>query len=260
MASCDDREDRPVDSRVQCSIEALNAAIDRVNHLEDTKQCTESSAARTRQAIAQEIDLLRRDHAPVERMLVPLMEARRQTIEAMAAARAAEAKYAAALDEVQLAQEALQPLRGPAASSADPQAARELEHHLRCTMHSAAKRAASLKREAKRARAAANHALQKLGKAGERVERRSQLEAAFREDNEYRTTRQGMQEVFTHYNDRLAQIESEKIEAVAMVQSAMGQLEDLSNELHVGARRSEGAADGQEEARGSVEPEVAARD
>eukprot|EP00966_Prymnesium_polylepis_P191104 4428952-Prymnesium_polylepis.1 len=38
--------DKPVDDRVEGSIEALNAAIDRVNLLEDTKQAMETTAER----------------------------------------------------------------------------------------------------------------------------------------------------------------------------------------------------------------------
>ena len=230
-------EERPVDGRVEGSIEALNSAIDRVNLLEDAKQAMESSASRTAQVVASEISVLQKEHAPIERRLIPLMEARKDATAAMAAAQAAEERYAQALDELEMAREGLKGLKS--VPGADPAAVREIERHLRDTQSAAAKRAAAEKREAKRARSTANAALRKVGKAGERLERTAKLEEALEGDIEYRAQKQGLQEVMVQTEDRLLQIEGEKQEAVSMVQEAMSQLETLSNELHEGEGEGE---------------------
>mmetsp|Transcript_39558 Transcript_39558/g.104843 ORF Transcript_39558/g.104843 Transcript_39558/m.104843 type:complete len:135 (-) Transcript_39558:358-762(-) len=116
-----------------------------------------------------------------------------------------------------------------------------MERHLRETQGAAAKRAAHEKREARRARSAANVALREVGKAGEKLERKAKLEKALQEDEEYRSLRKGLQAVLEQCDDRLQQIESEKVEAVSMVQDAMCHLETLSNELH----ETEGGAAGE---------------
>ena len=57
-----------------------------------------------------------------------------------------------------------------------------------------------------------------------------------------------LQEVLVQCDDRLEQIETEKAEAVTMVQDAMCQLETLSNELHEGAGDEGGEGAGDEDA------------
>ena len=233
-----DAEERPVDDRVQGAIEGLNAAIDRVNLLEDRKAMISAGARRTVSVVGIEMDVLEKQHAPIEQRLVPLMAAREAATAALTAAQQAEERYALALDEVELAREALRLMRDSGGSKAEKKS-REVERHLRETQTAAAKRAAALRREARRARAAANAAVRSVGVAGLRLERTAKpLEEAMHLEQEYRVQRENFQTVLGHVDGRITEIEEDKAAAVDLVHSAMWQLETLSNELHSGSERS----------------------
>ena len=61
MSSHEGGEEPPVDGRVKGAIEALNSAMERLNHLEDTRTAAERAAQRAAVVVGQELAEL--DHA-----------------------------------------------------------------------------------------------------------------------------------------------------------------------------------------------------
>ena len=103
----------PVDARVEGKVEALNTAIDRVNELEDVKAAAEAASRRAEAVIRAELDALYQQNKQSLVGLAPFHEARQAAVEALARAKAADERYAAALGEVEMAEEALQAVVPP---------------------------------------------------------------------------------------------------------------------------------------------------
>ena len=252
-------QDELVDDRVEGAIEGLNEAIDQVNLLEDRKVLISAAAGRTVSVVSVQMDVLDKQYKPISDTLAPLLNAREAARAALVTAQEAEERYALALGEVELAREALHLMRS-AAANADPEGMREVERHLRDKQTTSVKRAAGLRRSARRARAAANTAVRNVGVAGLRLERTTKpLEEALHLDKEYQQQRKEFQTVIGDWDERIEDIESKKAAAVDLVHSAMWQLETLSNELHEGDSSSQRSGDGDDQAGGDNSADAAAR-
>lgn len=271
----------PVDARVEGKVEALNTAIDRVNELEDVKAAAEAASRRAEAVIRAELDALYQQNKQSLVGLAPFHEARQAAVEALARAKAADERYAAALGEVEMAEEALQavvppgdtPPRGEGAKGVGPiealfeshlrtkgfggggggsggerrgSAERQVESHLRARLSAAVKRAGEARKAAKKEREAAVKATRRLGRVGEALQRDGTAVSAHLESEaEYERQRAGLEAVRQAAEARLVAMEGEKARAVDMVGEAMESLEVLSNELHEAGQGGGGGGGGE---------------
>ena len=253
----EDADDAEVDPRVKGAIEGLNSAIDRVNMLEDEKNTVTLQASRA----ASVEDSLDEEYSDVEKRLAPLHKANAAAVAASEGAEQAEQRYGRALGEVEMAREALAVMHSDTrhcVPSRDP-GVRQMERHLQEKLSSCARRAASGRQQAQRARAAADKAARHVAAVVQSLERKGALEEVIDLELTYREQREGLHQVQTLRDDRLGEIDASKEEAVSLVQEAMQRLETLSNELHEHSGDSpaqgageEGAAAGDDN--GAAEP------
>ena len=96
--------------RVEGLIEGLNSAIDRVNQLEDEKAAVASAAHRAAAVVRTELDDLYESKKSYLQRLEPVRKAREEALAAVARAKEQEERYARALGEVEMANDALKQL------------------------------------------------------------------------------------------------------------------------------------------------------
>ena len=222
-------EEGLVDSRVKGAIEGLNSAIDRVNLIEDEKTAISTAASRAASVVSAEMEAIEKEH----RRLAPMLVARQAAETSVSAAKSAEQAYARTLDDVQMAREALHVMHSDSrhtVPSRDP-GVREMERHLQEKLASCVKRATTARLDAKRTKTAADKAVRHVNTTSLALQRKStpELEQAMQS---YEQQRSGLQHMLLLSNHRLYEIETSKQEAVDLVNSAMNELESLSNELH----------------------------
>ena len=220
-------DEPPVDGRVKGAIEALNSAMERLNHLEDTRTAAELAAKRAAVVIGQEVEELDQANAKLIQRVDPFLATRELARNAIDASKMADAFWLECKHDEQEAREAKK--RQPRDA-----VAKQVHDH-------AALRAKDAKRAAQRTGRTAEELAIKLGELGFAIERAGfTIADGVRMHAEYRERREGLQKVLQMSQARLASLEAAKEEANSAIGDAMENLEALNMELHNAAPGKEG--------------------
>ena len=221
----DPQEDR-VDGRVEGAIETLNSAIAALNTLEDTRSAAAAAASRAAALVRDELADLELANARLHQRILPFSKARAAAVEAIEAAKDAEA----GIQEFEAAEAAA---KEAYAGTQRYKEQRPWQAQAKQDLEEARKATKEAKQRAKRANKLAEDRAVKLGELGEGLEKAGyQIPRALQEYSEYLEQHAGLQEVLKLHEARLSQLELEKDAATEGVGEAMGSLEALSTELH----------------------------